>query len=285
MDGKIDFCGNFGDPCMARDFAEICELLMARHGVTLMASTNGSMRRPDWWRRLGRLFAGTNSWLEFHVDGLRDTNHLYRIGANWDKVLANAAAFIAGGGRADWHFIRFRHNQHQVEEARETARRMGFSAFVATETGRFPEGERFAYMHPEGDWRHLEQATVYDPDTSETPETARRTSDRPAGTGHSAIDCKSADKNRFFIDAAGYLAPCCWVSHRDLQRPGDMLRAVAAAGKDPALFNIRNRPIEEILKDNLFSKIFPEMWRIDSLTTCRKKCGWRHRNKKIKLKL
>ena len=282
---RIDFCGNFGDPCMARDFAEICELLMARHGVTLMVSTNGSMRRPDWWRRLGQLFAGTNSWLEFHVDGLRDTHHLYRIGANWDKVLANAAAFIAGGGRADWHFIRFRHNQHQVEEARETARRMGFNVFVATETGRFPEGERFAYMHPEGDWRYLEQATVRNPARSMTAVTAGRTSDRSAAATDGAIDCKSAGKNRFYIDAAGYLAPCCWVSNRDPQRPGDMLRTLAAGGKDPALFNIRNRSIEKILKDNLFSKTFPEMWKIDSLTTCRKKCGWRHRNKKIKLEL
>ena len=97
---RIDFCGTFGDPCVARDFYEICELLVKKYGITIMVSTNGSMRNPAWWKKLGKLFAGTRSWLEFHVDGLRNTNHLYRIGANWENIMANANAFISGGARA-----------------------------------------------------------------------------------------------------------------------------------------------------------------------------------------
>ena len=30
----------------------------------------------------------------FSVDGLRDTNHLYRQGVNWDNVERNMQAFI-----------------------------------------------------------------------------------------------------------------------------------------------------------------------------------------------
>ena len=284
---RVDFCGNFGDPCMAKDFYGICELLMARYGVTVMVSTNGSMRKPGWWEKLGRLFAGTKSWLEFHVDGLADTNHLYRIGAKWGNIEANAAAFIATGARADWHFIAFRHNQHQLEQAREIARRMGFSAFVPTDTGRFPDGGEFAYMHPDGDWRALEKTTVAIQDGLAATEAADSTASRldKAATATDTIVCKSVAKNRFFIDAAGYVAPCCWVSGRDPQRPGDMLRAVAAAGKDPERFNLRRRPIEEILADDLFSKGFPDLWGVDALSTCRKKCGRHHRNVKIRLKL
>ena len=283
---RIDFCGNFGDPCMARDFYEICQWLMNGHDFTVMVSTNGSMRRPDWWRRLGRLFARGNSWLELHVDGLRDTNHLYRIGARWDDIMANAAAFIDGGGRAEWHFILFKHNQHQVEQAREIAARMRFSSFVTIETCRFPEGGQLAYMHPDGDRRTLEQASVRLPKQPKTTRKAScRTSGRPAAFEAGAIACKSAQENRFFIDAAGYLAPCCWIADRNPQRPGEMLRAVAAAGKDIEQFNIRSRPIEEILRDDLFSKQFPELWRADALYNCRKKCGRRHRHVKIKQKL
>ncbi|KPJ74802.1 MAG: hypothetical protein AMJ54_16575 [Deltaproteobacteria bacterium SG8_13] len=282
---RIDFCGNFGDPCMARDFFDICEMLIARCGVTVMVSTNGSMRRPQWWERLGRLFAGTPSWLEFHVDGLADTNHLYRIGARWENIAANAAAFIAAGGRADWHFILFKHNQHQVQQAREMARAMGFAAFVPTDTGRFPDGGKIAYMHPEGDWRSLEQATVRLHDDPDNAAPAGRSSHRSMTGADETIVCTAAEKNRFFIDAAGYLAPCCWVSNRDPLRPGDMLRAIAAAGKDPEHFNIRRRPIADILKDDLFSRVFPQLWGAGSLATCRKKCGRGHRNVKIRWEL
>ena len=283
---RVDFCGNFGDPCMARDFYDICEYLIVHHQITVMVSTNGSMRKPPWWGRLGQLFAGTPSWLEFHVDGLADTNHLYRIGARWENIEANAAAFIEGGGRAEWHFILFKHNQHQVDQAREFARRMGFHAFVPTDTGRFSDGGKIPYMHPDGDWRILEQADVR---LEKTPDSkgmkAASSIQSEAGDGPPAIRCKSAEKNRFFLDAAGYLAPCCWISNRDPLRPGDMLRAIAATGKDPEQFNIRRRPVGEILQDDLFSIGFPGLWNADDLATCRKKCGRHHRNVKIRMNL
>ena len=283
---RVDFCGNFGDPCMARDFYDICEWLIARQGITVMVSTNGAMRKPPWWERLGRLFAGSPSWLEFHVDGLADTNHLYRIGARWENIEANAAAFIAGGGRAEWHFILFKHNQHQVQQARDIARQMGFHAFVPTDTGRFSDDGKITYMHPDGDWRILEQAEVRLEDQQHIAQTKADLSEQTtAGDGPRAIICKSAAKNRFYIDAAGYMSPCCWISNRDPLRPGDMLRAIAAAGKNPEHFNIRRRPVREILQDDLFSIGFPGLWNADDLATCRKKCGRHHRNVKIKMKL
>jgi sulfatase maturation enzyme AslB (radical SAM superfamily) len=306
---RVDFCGNFGDPCIARDFYKICEFLTLNYNITIKVSTNGSMRNPVWWRKLGALFAGTDSWLEFHVDGLRDTNHLYRIGANWDKIMANAQAFISGGARADWYYILFKHNQHQVGEAQETAREMGFDNFVVVETGRFPNDGTFRYMHPDGDWRDLEQATISARDgiedtktdtIAEKHETLPSQETNPKAptekiqvqknnpgllTPVNGISCKSAIKNRFFLDSQGNIAPCCWVSNRDVQNPGDMLRSIALAGKDLDRFNIRNRPIEEILQDELFTQVFAELWESDSLVTCRKKCGRKHRNYAFKVKV
>jgi MoaA/NifB/PqqE/SkfB family radical SAM enzyme len=283
---RIDFCGNFGDPCMASDFYEICELLITRYGIRLMVSTNGSMRKPQWWEKLGRLFAGTPGKLEFHVDGLRDTNHLYRIGAEWDAIEANASAFISAGGRAEWHFILFQHNQHQLAEAQALARRLGFAAFLPTVTGRFSKSGRFSFQHPDGDWRTLEKASLYVKDNS-----GIKSVDNP-GFSHlsetearSRIACKAMRNNRFFLDVAGNLAPCCWISGSDPRRPGDMLRAISAAGQDPEAFNIRSRPIESILQNELFSQTFPHLWSKRALTTCRKKCQQHHRNRKIRISL
>jgi len=306
---RVDFCGNFGDPCIARDFYKICEFLILNYKITIKVSTNGSMRNPAWWQKLGALFADTDSWLEFHVDGLRDTNHLYRIGANWDKIMANAQAFISGGAKAEWYYILFKHNQHQVGEAQEIACEIGFDNFVLVETGRFPNGGTFRYMHPDGDWRDLEQATISARDGIEDTKTAnyaekpghipsQETNPKAAAgniqsqennpnlsTAVNGITCKSAQKNRFFLDSQGYIAPCCWVSNRDIQRPGDMLRSISLAGKDLDSFNIRNRQIEEILQDELFTQVFADLWESDTLVTCRKKCGRKHRNYTFKIKV
>lgn len=308
---RIDFCGNFGDPCIARDFYEICEYLTRNHNITIMASTNGSMRNPSWWKKLGELLAGSESWFEFHIDGLQDTNHLYRIGANWEKVIANAQAFIDGGGRADWHYILFKHNQHQLGEAHTLANKMGFSHFVPTGTGRFPQGDVFKYMHPDGDFRLLEKATItleqgiektqatnpQDQDSSPPSAAMKKLAytvedntdihqeNTQQETSINGITCKSAAKNRFFIDALGYVAPCCWISNRDIKKPGDMLKSITISGRKLDDFNIRKRPIEDILSNELFSNIFPQFWQLDALATCRKKCGIKHRNVKIKMKL
>jgi MoaA/NifB/PqqE/SkfB family radical SAM enzyme len=311
---RIDFCGNFGDPCMAQEFYEICEFLVKNYGITIMASTNGSMRNPAWWKKFGELLADTESWFEFHIDGLRDTNHLYRIGANWDKIMANAEAFIAGGARADWHYLLFKHNQHQLAKAHALAHDMGFNHFVPTLSSRFPHEGKFRYMHPSGDWVDLERATISIPqaiekpsmgqphksynsvaekELSSAPESPSATSTEhvswPRSTKSlaetSSINCKSAAKNRFFLDSRGYISPCCWVTNRDVKRPGDMLKALAKAGKDIDDFNIRNKSIEEILTDELFTEIFPNLWRSDELATCRKKCGDKRLNYKLKLRL
>lgn len=299
---------------MAQEFYEICEFLVKNYNITIMASTNGSMRNPSWWKKLGELLAGTESWFEFHIDGLRDTNHLYRIGANWDKIMANAETFIAGGAQADWHYILFKHNQHQLDKAHALAHEMGFNHFVPTLSSRFPNEGKYSFMHPNGNWVDLEQATISMSHVIEKPNIGklhkirnsvaekRPNSNREAPSTISAerltskritkslaainsINCKSASKNRFFLDSRGYISPCCWVTNRDVKRPGDMLKAIAKAGKDINDYNIHNRSIEEILNDELFTEIFPALWRAGELATCRKKCADKRINYKLKLRL
>ena len=292
----VDFCGNFGDPCMARDFYEICAYLIKKYEIKIMVSTNGSMRNPAWWKKLGELFSGTQSRIEFHIDGLEDTNHRYRIGASWPKLMANTEAFISTGARADWIFILFKHNQHQIDTAREIARNMGFHSFVLVESGRFPESGKYRYMHPNGHPVDLEKATISicsgkeekKFNISEVKFEANEKigsnpvipSDQESGQLKTvkSITCKASKHNRFYIDAQGNVAPCCWVSNNDPQNPGNMLMALKIAGKNLEDFNLRNRPLEKILNDELFACLFAELWEKDALSTCRKKCGKKHRN-------
>ncbi len=154
----IDLCGGLGDPPAARECLDICEYFID-NGIKLILSSNGGLRSEGWWRKLGDIFSSNASFVEFHIDGLADTNHLYRINTRFSKIMANARAFLDTGAVGEWHFIPFKHNQHQLAEALSLSRKMGFRSFRVIDTIRFGPSESFVYQMPDGSIRHLEPSS------------------------------------------------------------------------------------------------------------------------------
>ena len=158
---KILSCGNFGDPCACRDFSSIYEYVRSINPrISLSCNTNGSLRTPDWWYKLGSVMRKEQSpgnYCTFSLDGLEDTNHLYRRNTNFNKIIENAQAYIDAGGIAHWDFIVFKHNEHQVEEARNMAIKMGFENFNVKRTTRWAgyneEGQGYYHVMSKG--KHL----------------------------------------------------------------------------------------------------------------------------------
>ena len=257
-----------------------------------MISTNGGLRSVGWWEELGRVMLRTDSCVELHVDGLRDTNPLYRVHTDFDKIMANARAYMATGARAEWQYILFRHNEHQAEEALALSRELGFSRFVLIDTIRFGKKSRFEYQMPDGSPRALEPASL----TSAAFH--RRFGGAPAGNGAgnaagngagnaagskggeaatvNGIDCKSARHNRPYITTEGYVAPCCWMAGS-----GEELAMLDLAGRDREAFNIRNRRLAEILRDEPFVSLYERAWAEDRNAICRRKCGDKVRNTRM----
>ena len=132
----ILFCGVHGDPGMAKDLYEICEYIAeVSPETTIRMNTNGGMRKPEFWEKMGKLFASKLrdhwSWqITFSIDGLADTNHLYRRNVEWDKLMANVKAFISAGARAEWDYLIFKHNEHQIDEAKTLSKELGFYSFT-----------------------------------------------------------------------------------------------------------------------------------------------------------
>ena len=124
------FCGVAGDPGMAKDLYEICDyVLSCNKHISILIHTNGGMRKPEFWSKLGSLFTKTNCRVTFSVDGLEDTNHIYRRQVVWSSLLANMKAYLAAGGTANWDYLIFKHNEHQIDQAKGLADQMGFMNF------------------------------------------------------------------------------------------------------------------------------------------------------------
>lgn len=180
---KVFMCGTYGDPAAAKHTLDIYRWLRQLNpDITLGMNTNGAIQNTFWWHELGRMFNQPRDYVVFSIDGLENSNAIYRRGVDWRKLMANAQAYIEAGGSAHWDMLVYRHNQHQVEECKSLAHEMRFSWFRTKVSNR---GFTDALQSPLN-W----QLPV---------------------TGVGGIRCHVLSEKSAYIDAQGRLSPCCWL--------------------------------------------------------------------------
>jgi MoaA/NifB/PqqE/SkfB family radical SAM enzyme len=248
-------CGNYGDPILVRDLIEILQYVRSiRPEISFGIHTNGSLRTPKWWRELA-LTSNKQDTVTFGIDGLEDTNHLHRRHTDFNKIMENAASFIAAGGTARWVYLVFKHNEHQVDAAEKLARNMGFESFILKKTPRFTA--------PEHQVINRDGTPAY---TIQPSDLAMPTKDFRAGSG-----CRTWQTKSIYITAEGLVFPCCWLGHpysnQFAQQITDLVETI---GKDS--INIRLHSIDEIMQGTLFREIIGR-WNNTPLQICTKKCG------------
>jgi len=249
---RLYMCGNYGDPISAKDTLEIFEYLRSCNDkMQLSFHTNASAKTPEWWSKLPAAM-GRRHYVVFSIDGLEDTNHLYRQGTVWKKIMENAEAFIKAGGKARWDFIVFGHNEHQVEEAKALAEKMGFEKFNVKKSNRFFSNTRGAVKteHQAGNRKGVATTLISMPKNPEYQNAAiQQLADLSKDKAPISIDlittveelkyrigrqrfnidpakkkdmekywdsvpikCKVAEEKSIYITAEGYLQPCCWTA-------------------------------------------------------------------------
>jgi MoaA/NifB/PqqE/SkfB family radical SAM enzyme len=175
-------CGNYGDPAAGAYTGDMYKWFRQLNPtITLGMNTNGAIQNTFWWHEIGRLFNQPRDYVVFSIDGLEDTNSVYRKGVNWTKLMQNAQAFIEAGGSAHWDMLIYQHNEHQVDECEQLARDMGFKWFRAKVSKRPLIGRL--------EWPRNYQAQTFE----------------------GAIKCHAQQEKSAYIDARGNLSPCCWI--------------------------------------------------------------------------
>lgn len=126
------FCGNLGDPSAASELNEIIAFIFECNPLTnVEIVTNGGARSTTFWETLATSMKGKNGKVRWSLDGLADTNHIYRRGVSGKQVLENMEAFFAiAPGQGAWDFLLFKHNKHQVLAASELCKKWGIKLNV-----------------------------------------------------------------------------------------------------------------------------------------------------------
>jgi hypothetical protein len=182
---KMFMCGDYGDPAAGRHTLDIYRYFRRINPeIVLGMNTNGAIQNAAWWQTLGEIFHRQRDYVVFSIDGLQDTNSVYRVNSNWSKLMANVHAYIAAGGSAHWDMLVYQHNQHQVEQCEQLARDLGFRWFRAKVTRRAMVSD---LVLPQG-WRIPRRGTN--------------------------IRCHALAEHSIYIDARARVSPCCWLGGR-----------------------------------------------------------------------
>ena len=128
---RITYNLSLSDPIYSGSFIPQLEYLKTlNRKIKVNISTNASGRNEKWWLKLASLLDPEDHRIEFAIDGLEDTNHLYRVNSKWDTIMLGVKTLRENfKGIMWWRYVIFEHNVHQVVEAKKLAKQLGFNSF------------------------------------------------------------------------------------------------------------------------------------------------------------
>jgi MoaA/NifB/PqqE/SkfB family radical SAM enzyme len=261
-------CGVLGDGAMNPECVEIYEYVKTSGTHVTSLNTNGGLRTTDFWRAL----AETETDVTFAIDGLEDTNHLYRRNVKWDRVIENVQAFIGAGGKANWDFLIFKHNEHQIEQAEALSKKLGFNSFKRKYTTRWDD------FDSDGNWIQRESIQVNDyklekvTRETEAPGLDITQKSKINDTFQTRkINCFSFHNgnSEIYIAANGDVSPCCWLGDLKIHEAKNII-------KDYTKVNINHTSLEDILEGEFFNELANGIQGKENayrLQTCYHTCG------------
>ena len=232
---NILLCGNNGDPIYHSKFHTLCSRLKDI-GSTIDINTNGSGKKKEWWEKLCSILSNDDT-ITFSIDGLEDTNHLYRKNAKWNSIMDAIDVVTQHRVNTTWKFIVFKHNQHQIEDVEKLSKKLGIRNFKLVKSDRWWKKELMPdekYVDP----AYKGQIAVSN------------------GTDEKAIinqQCMSVPNGKpdteLYIDSEGDFYPCCKTGlyafrYKNIFSPKSKK------------YNIKDNTIDQILSNKEVEKFF-----------------------------
>ena len=264
---SIGFCGNFGDPLMHPELDEIIDFFKKQN---ISIFTNASLRNTTWWESLGKK---KNVTVTFCIDGIGATHELYRRNTSYEKIIENAKSFINSGGNALWQFIVFKHNEHQIEEAKSLANRMGFKKISFMYSDRFDIGNTWKVVEKDKQSYNLEKATkqITLREKTNTPIGEKWWKNLFKSRKQTTIKCIWSEKKKIYIHSDGTIFPCCHIGNILAGRPIEK-SIYKKIVKDWKNINLNFNKFQDIISGPFYKEYFLESLKNSPHPVCIETC-------------
>ncbi len=291
---NILFCGTHGDPAAHPNALPFVEIAKKQTNATIEFYSNGSARSKSWWAELGKLL-GDKSQHQYYrktdlgvfsIDGLSDTNSIYRRRTNFEKILENAEAFISTGGHARWDFLVFKHNEHQIEDAEKLAKKVGFKHFRIRKTSRFSRSPAGPNKYPVWDREGNLEYYLEPPESKQFQNQIKNKVEKPLYQGNATSDIKATEIRclnrtqfqRIYVNARAEVHPCCFLS-------SDMYLPLSPIAKNTIQWienrykkdfnSLRTQNWEDLLQHPFFASDLEQSWHNsdEKLYRCLRTCS------------
>jgi MoaA/NifB/PqqE/SkfB family radical SAM enzyme len=243
----IEFIGTIDDPLVHPQFLDMLKFIVEEMpNVRIVIHSNASLRTPEYFAEMAIILKKIKHRFSFSIDGLEDTNHLYRRNTNWDKIINNARAFISAGGYAVWQYLIFPWNEHQLDDAKLFASELGFSEFRAR-NDRSLSNQTFKEMAV-----LTNKAIKF--------KNAKLKFDTQAMD--SEIDCVMRPRGMYFINYEGNVWPCCFLNNQFYRKFGALEENYDRFENnyEHAWNNIHHYSIDEILDNKFYTEDLIDSW-------------------------
>ena len=140
----ISLCGDHGDPIYHSQFHSILsELVNMKGQPRIIIATNGSYKSEEWWHKTASILR-LGDQVIFGIDGLEDTNSLYRVNSDWKSIMiAMKTLRVNLKITITWQWILFQYNENQLKEAYKIAKEVGLNKFLLIKSSRYDENTIF----------------------------------------------------------------------------------------------------------------------------------------------
>jgi MoaA/NifB/PqqE/SkfB family radical SAM enzyme len=247
----VSMCGNNGDPIYHSEFHKLC-IGLKKINSTIEITTNGSGKKKEWWEKLCSILSNNDN-ITFSIDGLEDTNHLYRVNAKWNSIMQAIHTVTKHNIDTTWKFIVFKHNQHQIEDAKKLSQELGIRNFEVVLSDRW--------------WKQdLMPDKKYVDNLYEHQIAVTNGLDKPMLIKQKCMVNGKAI-HALYIDSEGDFYPCC--------RTGlYAFRYKTIFSPKTRKYNIKNNTIEQILEDTQVKQFFESTKSYETADKCCKiYCG------------
>lgn len=129
---KFDLCGDYGDSIY---YPNLIEFIKRFRTKKFNIFTNGSYRDEKFWNELAVNLTDQDTVI-FAIDGLKDTNHLYRKNSDWDSIMLGLDIIAKSPAKVIWKTIVFSFNYDKLDQIKDLAESLG-AEFTVEKTHRF----------------------------------------------------------------------------------------------------------------------------------------------------